>query len=126
MKAAGPVVTADIAEPQVAAGPAGTQLTVTGSRTWRWYSDYLFRGSGTMILSADTLKAREIFGYSNDNPSGRIGLDGSDPRRVLAVRDALVLAGVPASRIDTGAFGDPQLRRDGRVAVLVSHWPGRP
>jgi len=32
-----------------------------------------------------------------------------------------MVAGVPASKIRTGAFGDPQLRRDGRVAVLVSN-----
>lgn len=46
----------------------------------------------------------------------RVGLDGSNERKVLAVRHALIMAGVPASRIQTGAYGDPQLRRDGRVA----------
>ena len=64
------------------------------------------------------------------NPSLRVGLDGyatprgSDAynlsgRRVDAVRDALVQAGVPAGNIQTGAFGDQRLTRDGRVEVLV-------
>ena len=62
----------------------------------------------------------------------KIGLDGSmdprgtDPRnrklrnrRVSAIRDALITAGVPASKIQTGAFGDASLARDRRVAALV-------
>ena len=62
----------------------------------------------------------------------QIGIDGSmdprgsDPRdqglsdrRVGAVRDALIQAGVPSSKIQTGAFGDTRLTRDRRVEVLV-------
>jgi outer membrane protein OmpA-like peptidoglycan-associated protein len=69
----------------------------------------------------------------NQNPSLQIGIDGSmdprgsDPRdqnlsdrRVSAVRDALVQAGVPSYKILTGAFGDTQLTRDRRVEVLIS------
>lgn len=33
---------------------------------------------------------------------------------------ALLQAGVPSYKIQTGAFGDPQMRRDRRVDVLVS------
>jgi peptidoglycan-associated lipoprotein len=50
-------------------------------------------------------------------------------RRVGAVRDALIQAGVSADRIETGAFGVERLKcneateqcwkRDGRVEVLV-------
>ena len=67
------------------------------------------------------------------NPSLQIGLDGTmDPngsdkkdqglanRRVDAVRDALIQAGVPASRIKSGSFGDPTTRHDRRVEVLFS------
>ena len=39
----------------------------------------------------------------------------------MVVRGALIVAGVPSAKIQTGAFGDPQLRRDGRVGVLVSN-----
>jgi outer membrane protein OmpA-like peptidoglycan-associated protein len=66
------------------------------------------------------------------NPSLQVGIDGSmdprgtDPRnqdlsdrRVGAVRDALIQAGVPAYRIQTGAFGDTRLTRDRRVEVLI-------
>jgi outer membrane protein OmpA-like peptidoglycan-associated protein len=35
------------------------------------------------------------------------------------VRDALIQAGVPASKIQAGAFGDTQLARDRRVEVLI-------
>ncbi|MNC89187.1 hypothetical protein D3C83_50890 [compost metagenome] len=56
----------------------------------------------------------------NQNPSARIAIDGSNAQRVGTVRNALINAGVPAYKIQTGSFGDPQQRRDGRVAVLVS------
>jgi hypothetical protein len=57
----------------------------------------------------------------NQNPSARVAIDGSNERRVGRVRNALIDAGVPANKIQTGSFGDPQQRRDGRVAVLVSN-----
>jgi outer membrane protein OmpA-like peptidoglycan-associated protein len=66
-----------------------------------------------------------------DNPSMKVGIDGTSPRgansrdrdsatrRVNSVRTALIDAGVASSRIETGAFGDTQLARDGRVEVLL-------
>ena len=78
-------------------------------------------------------KVSEIATYMNQNPSLQVGIDGSmdprgtDPRnqdlsdrRVEAVRSALIQAGVPAHKIQTGAFGDTQLTRDRRVEVLIS------
>jgi outer membrane protein OmpA-like peptidoglycan-associated protein len=54
-------------------------------------------------------------------------MDPRDPRdqeignrRVSTVRDALIQAGVPAHRIQTGAFGDSGRRNDRRVGVLMS------
>ena len=85
------------------------------------YRDYTFNTNSNEILRSDSGKAREIASYMDQNPSRRVGIDGSNERRVGVVRDALMVAGVPASKIQTGAFGDPQLRRDGRVAVLVSN-----
>jgi outer membrane protein OmpA-like peptidoglycan-associated protein len=73
-------------------------------------------------------KVSEIVGYMQQNPSLRVGIDGSIPsgsdqdlgnRRVSHVREALIKAGVPASQIEIGAFGNPQLARDGRVEVLI-------
>ena len=70
--------------------------------------------------------------YVAQNPSLELGLDGSvnsasahpinqdlSDRRVSAVRDALIEAGVPADRIEMGAFADPELRRNHRVDVLI-------
>jgi outer membrane protein OmpA-like peptidoglycan-associated protein len=38
-------------------------------------------------------------------------------RRVSAIRDALIQAGGPTPKIQTGAFGDTRLTRDRRVEV---------
>jgi outer membrane protein OmpA-like peptidoglycan-associated protein len=75
----------------------------------------------------------EIATYAKKNPSLDIGIDGSmdtrgtDPReqnlanrRVKAIHDALVKAGVPADHIKAGAFGDAKLRHDRRVEVLYA------
>jgi len=77
-------------------------------------------------------KVSEVVAYMKQNPSLRVGIDGSmDPRgteprnqdlsdrRVSAVRDALIKAGVPAAQIQVGTFGDAQYTRDRRVEVLV-------
>jgi outer membrane protein OmpA-like peptidoglycan-associated protein len=85
------------------------------------------------MQDTDTRKVSEITEYMNQNPSLRLGIDGSmdprgsDPRsqdlsdrRVNTVRDALIQAGVPANRIQAGSFGDAGARRDRRVEVLVS------
>jgi outer membrane protein OmpA-like peptidoglycan-associated protein len=77
-------------------------------------------------------KVSEIAHYMKKNPSLAIGLDGCTDsrgtdarnkelshRRVLAIRDSLIDAGVPTSRIQMGAFGDTHLVHDGRVAALL-------
>ena len=93
---------------------------MAGGGGWNSYRDYTFNVNSDDILSSDGNKAREIADYMNQNPSFRVAIDGSNARRVSNVRDALINAGVPAYKIQTGAFGDPQLRRNSRVAVLVS------
>jgi peptidoglycan-associated lipoprotein len=78
----------------------------------------------------------------SQNPSVRLGIDGYtdsrganqynlplSQRRVTTVRDALIQAGVPADRIETGTFGTDRpvcnpsteqcSQREGRVEVLV-------
>jgi outer membrane protein OmpA-like peptidoglycan-associated protein len=77
-------------------------------------------------------KVSDIAQYSKENPSLKIGIDGamntggSNPRnedlsdqRVNSIRTALIKAGVPRARIQTGVFGDARLARDRRVAVLI-------
>jgi outer membrane protein OmpA-like peptidoglycan-associated protein len=109
------------AGPQGPIGPTGAQGPMVGNSGWSAYRDYTFNANSNEILGSDSSKAREVANYTDRNPSVRVGIDGSNERRVVVVRDALIVAGVPASKIQTGAFGDPQLRRDGRVGVLVSN-----
>ena len=73
----------------------------------------------------------EIADYMDQNPSLKVGIDGSCPRgsdpraldlsglRIIAIRNALIKAGVSTSRIEMGAFGDERLMREGRVEVLI-------
>jgi hypothetical protein len=105
---------------QGAMGQTGAQGPLAANGSWSPYRDYTFNSSSDAIGSADSGKAREIANYMGQNPSYRLGIDGYNANRVDNVRDALVNAGVPAFKIQTGPFGDPQLRRDSRVAVLLT------
>ena len=94
------------------------------------------------IRYSESRKPSEVAAYMSQNPSVRLGIDGYtdsrgtsqynvplSQRRVAAVRDALIQAGVPSDRIETGTFGTDRLmcnpsteqcsQRDGRVEVLV-------
>jgi outer membrane protein OmpA-like peptidoglycan-associated protein len=94
-------------------GPAGS--------VWNFYRDYTFNGDGDQILPPDSRKAREIADYLRQNPSARVAIDGPNERYVRSVRDALMDAGVPRSKIAFGAYGDPQRRGERRVLVMVSN-----
>jgi outer membrane protein OmpA-like peptidoglycan-associated protein len=74
----------------------------------------------------------DIAAHLKQNPSLQLGIDSSvNPdgasrrnldlakRRGNAVRDALIAAGVPASNIKSGVFGNTGQRRDRRVEVLI-------
>jgi outer membrane protein OmpA-like peptidoglycan-associated protein len=107
-----------------AQGPAG----VIGQ--WTSYRDFWFERSEAGIRPSDTSKVADIAAYLKQNPSLQAGIDTFDTRnqdlrdrRINAVRDALVQAGVPTEKIGTGAFGDPKPRRDSRVEVLIATSP---
>jgi len=117
----GPIGVTGAAGPQGAIGATSAQGPLAGNRGWSSYRDYTFSANSNEIQNADNSKAREIATYVNANPSRQFGLDGSNPRRVVVIRDALIVAGVPAAKIQSGDFGDPQARRDGRVGVLISN-----
>lgn len=98
---------------------------------WTLYRDFGFDYDASDLSASEMKKVSEIVQYLKQNPSLKVGLDGSmDPRgsdpqnqslsdrRVNAVRDALINEGVPKAKIQTGAFGDPKLARDRRVAAL--------
>jgi outer membrane protein OmpA-like peptidoglycan-associated protein len=107
--------------PQGTIGPIGQQGASGAGENWSSYRDYRFNVNSDDILSSDSNKAREVADYLQQNPSARVAIDGSSERRVSRVRTALMDAGVPAYKIQTGAFGDAQQRRDGQVMVLVSN-----
>jgi len=117
--------------------PKGPALSAAPSQFgtlpgWSSYRDFTFAYNLADILGGRQA-ADELAAYAAANPSLIFGIDGSmdaygrDPhdqkltdQRVLAVRSALMAAGIPGENIRTGTFGDPKLRRDRRVAVLVS------
>ncbi|MGA8258788.1 MAG: hypothetical protein WB783_01090 [Arenicellales bacterium] len=104
---------------QGAAGSTGGEGQMAGGGSWSLYRDYTFSSSSNDIEAADNTKAREIAYYMSQNPSYRAGIDGPNPDRVNNVRIAMIDAGVPADRIQVGAFGDSQHRRENRVSVLL-------
>ncbi len=127
--AAGP---AGIAGPQGPMGPTGPQGPAGMVDQWFAYREFWFEGSQTAIHDADMAKVSEIAAYVRQNPSMQLGIDGSTAQRVAdarnqdltnsrisAVRESLIRAGVPATQISSGMYGDASLRRDGRVGVLI-------
>lgn len=132
-------------------GPAG-ERGLTGERgpvgpfvVWRWttFKDFLFDFDKSDMLPSETDKPAEIAAYMKENPSVVVGIDGyADPRgtdpynlrlsqrRVDVIRDALIKAGVPNYKIQTGAFGSERRnckaateacwQRNRRVEVLIS------
>jgi outer membrane protein OmpA-like peptidoglycan-associated protein len=134
--------TAGVAGSTGFSGPAGAQgpTGATGAQGpagvighWANYREFWFAYESADIGDSQEGTIREIAAYMKDNPSLQVGLDGamdprgSDPhnqdlsdRRVESVRHALLQAGVPADRIQTGAYGDENQRRDRRVGVLIS------
>jgi outer membrane protein OmpA-like peptidoglycan-associated protein len=130
-------------------GPAG----ITGAQgapasspmpgvRWMSLKEFMFDYDRSDIRYSESRKPAEVAVYMSQNPSVRLGIDGYtdmrgtsqynpplNQRRVTTVRDALVQAGVPAERIETGTFGTDRFtcnpsteqcsQREGRVEVLV-------
>jgi peptidoglycan-associated lipoprotein len=128
--------------PQGVSGPEGVQGQTGPQRPWVTFADFLFDFDQSVIRTSETSKVDKLGQYMKDNPNVEIGIDGyADPRgttqynqplsqrRVDAIKAALVSAGVPSARIQTGAFGETRLKcseateacwqRDRRVEVLV-------
>ena len=125
------------------AGMAGGRLPAFAATGWTSLRDFTFDYDRTDIRSSELNQPSEIAAYTRQNPSVRLGIDGStdllrgtnqynsglSQRRITTVRDALVQAGVSPDRIETGTFAmqrpscnDSMERcsqRDGRVEVLV-------
>ena len=110
---------------------------------WVSLRDIMFDYDKADIRSSEMSKISDIASYARQNPTVRLGIDGStdlrrgtnqynvslSDRRVANVRDALIRAGVSADRIETGGFGTERARcdesveqcsrREGRVEVLA-------
>jgi outer membrane protein OmpA-like peptidoglycan-associated protein len=137
---AGPMGPAGPMGAQGPAGPVGPQAAA--AKQWSSFRDFLFDFDKSAIRSNETSHVSDISAYMKQNASARVGIDGhTDPRgtdpynqslserRVNAIRDALVKAGVPGAKIHTGAFGETQPKcnestescwqRDRRVEVLI-------
>jgi outer membrane protein OmpA-like peptidoglycan-associated protein len=130
-------------------GPAG----ITGAQgapasspqpgvRWTLVKEFMFDYDRSDIRYSESRKPAEVAAYMSQNPSARLGIAGYtntqstdqynlplSQRRVATVRDALIQAGVPADRIETGTFGTDRFmcnssteqcsQREGRVEVLV-------
>ncbi len=128
--------------PMGAQGPAGPQVAAAEVKHWASFNNILFDFDKSAVRSDETSKVADIAAYMKQNPTARVGIDGhTDPRgadaynqslserRVNAIRDSLVTAGVSNDKIHTGAFGESQLKchestegcwqSDRRVEVLI-------
>jgi hypothetical protein len=109
-------------------GPTGSQGVVGIVSRWSSYRVISFGSNSSDLSPTDQRTIVDAAAYMAKNPSLQVGLDGyRDPnnqylsdRRVGAVRDALIAAGVPYTKVQVGAFGDPQASRDQRVEMLLS------
>jgi hypothetical protein len=109
-------------------GPIGAQGPVGIVAAWSSYRVITFDYARSDLTPSDRSTVSDIAAYMTKNPSLKAGIDGYrdannqnlSERRVGTVRDALIAAGVPAYKVQVGAFGDPQLRHDRRVEVLLS------
>jgi peptidoglycan-associated lipoprotein len=124
------------------AGPMGSQATAVEVKKWSSFSNILFDFDKSSVRADETSKVANIAAYLKQNPTARVGIDGhTDPRgtdpynqslserRVGTISEALVAAGVATGRIQTGAYGENQLKchesteacwqSDRRVEVLI-------
>ena len=119
---AGPVGPTGATGPQGMIGATGAQgpggIAATPD-TWSLFRDIWFDANRSELRSSEYSKVSDIVNYLNRNPNATVAIDGTSDR-AASVRSALVEAGVPASKIQYGTFGDPRLQRDRQVQVLVS------
>jgi outer membrane protein OmpA-like peptidoglycan-associated protein len=116
--------------PQAMANPVGAQSKggAVGDQSQagamnRSFKDILFDTDKSDIRANETSKVADVATYIKQNPTFQVGINGyADPRgtdqhnqalsqrRVNAIRDALVKAGVASDKIQTGAFGEQRLQ----------------
>ena len=91
---------------------------------WTSLKDIMFDYDKTSIRPSEMSKTSDIATYMNQNPSARLGIDGStdllrgtnqynvapSQQRISNVRDALIQAGVSTDRMETGGFGVARIK----------------
>ena len=121
---AGPAGPPGIRGPQGPAGPSGVvgpRGSLEPNGTWRSVENLQFEYKQAAIQSKCADKIARLVTWMNANPQVTIGLDGHmddnqandfdstlSGRRVAAVRQALITAGIAPSRISAGTFGSRQ------------------
>jgi outer membrane protein OmpA-like peptidoglycan-associated protein len=125
-------------------GQPGLAASPDASAGWISMRDVMFDFDTANIRASEMTKIFGVAAYVRQNPSVRIGVDGTtdllrganqynealSARRIANVRDALIRAGVSADRIETGRFGVERVAcnesreecsmREGRVEVMTS------
>ena len=114
----GPAGRTGPAGPQGSVGPSGETGPMALTDRWSSYREIWFPPNSMVLEQSEQIHVHEVADYSKRNRSVRIGLDGAIDR-ASTVHEALVQAGVPAWKIQTGAFGDQRLSQSRRVEVLV-------
>jgi outer membrane protein OmpA-like peptidoglycan-associated protein len=108
--------------------PDAPAISTHSRAGWISFRDVWFEDKSAELLSSELGKIADIAHYLSTNPEHQAGIDVlGDPkdaalrsRRVMMIRDALVHAGVPSSKIRTVALGNPEAHREHRVEVLLS------
>jgi len=106
-----------------AQGSGGSPSAAAGG--WSSFRDFYFDFNQAELRSSDSSKVSDIANYLSKNPGQQVGIDGAgssdlNNQRVSNVRSALLKEGVPAWKIQTGNFGNPQMYNNARVEALVS------
>ncbi len=107
----------------VTGGARGSAVVVAD---WTSFKAFQFSGKSAELSDYNLKQLSEVADYMKKHPSLEVGIDGFIDRRnqylndsrTDAVRYQLARAGIPYESIKIGAFGDANLRRDGRVEVL--------
>jgi outer membrane protein OmpA-like peptidoglycan-associated protein len=131
---AGPAGVAGAAGAQGPAGPTGASGPAGIVTGWQSYKELDFDANQSDLKASEASKVSEIAAYAKNNPSLEIGIDANadstgsaqrqrdvrdlSNRRVKAVRDSLIQAGVPSDKIKDGTFGDTTKRADRRVEIF--------
>jgi hypothetical protein len=93
---------------------------------WTFYRDFWFNEDSAALEASDRDSIRDVARYVHQNNDRYLAIDAGASegalrnQRIAVIRDALVAAGVPKSRIQEGRFGDERLRRERRVEILIN------